>query len=93
MQLGQCQENDLMLSLTLPPSSPSQVVHLLHMWKLGVQYVVTPHGYVVHSPHPKANSWAITKSTGFWDKVGRQQGFCFGVVHSSHPVAWCPAAV
>ncbi len=53
------------------PASPSrpQVVHLMHMFRLGMEFASTPHGYVVHSPHPVANSWNTTQSTGFWYKV------------------------
>lgn len=47
-----------------------QVVHLMHMFRLGVEFASTPHGYVVHSPHPVANSWNTTQATGFWYKVG-----------------------
>ena len=53
------------------PASPfrPQVVHLMHMFRLGMEFASTPHGYVVHSPHPVANSWNTTQSTGFWYKV------------------------
>ncbi len=54
----------------------NKVVHLLHMWEIGLQYVATPHAFVVHSPHPTANSWTITKRTGFWVKVGTLLGVC-----------------
>ena len=52
-----------------PPPPPPQVVHLMHMFRLGVEFASTPHGYVVHSPHPVANSWNTTQATGFWYKV------------------------
>ncbi|KAL4856061.1 LARGE xylosyl- and glucuronyltransferase 2 [Chlorella vulgaris] len=48
----------------------NKVVHLMHMFRLGVEFASTPHGYVVHSPHPVANSWNTTQATGFWYKVG-----------------------
>jgi hypothetical protein len=41
----------------------------MHMFRLGVEFASTPHGYVVHSPHPVANSWNTTQATGFWYKV------------------------
>ncbi|EFN57236.1 expressed protein, partial [Chlorella variabilis] len=46
----------------------NKVVHLMHMFRLGVEFASTPHGYVVHSPHPVANSWNTTQATGFWYK-------------------------
>lgn len=49
----------------------------MHMFRLGMEFASTPHGYVVHSPHPVANSWNTTQSTGFWYKVrgeGREVG-------------------
>lgn len=52
------------------PSPWAQVVHLMHMFRLGLEFASTPHGYVVHSPHPVANSWNTTQATGFWYKVG-----------------------
>ncbi|EFN57237.1 hypothetical protein CHLNCDRAFT_143733 [Chlorella variabilis] len=47
----------------------NKVVHLMHMFRLGVEFASTPHGYVVHSPHPVANSWNTTQATGFWYKL------------------------
>ncbi|KAI7837110.1 hypothetical protein COHA_009058 [Chlorella ohadii] len=47
----------------------NKVVHLMHMFRLGMEFASTPHGYVVHSPHPVANSWNTTQSTGFWYKL------------------------
>ena len=41
----------------------------MHMFRLGMEFTSTPHGYVVHSPHPVANSWNTTQSTGFWQKA------------------------
>ena len=41
----------------------------MHMFRLGMEFVSTPCGYVVHSPHPVANSWNTTQATGFWYKV------------------------
>lgn len=62
-----------------------QVVHLMHMFRLGLEFASTPHGYVVHSPHPVANSWNTTQATGFWYKV---RCACCGVlwcgVHAVH---------
>lgn len=39
------------------------------MSHLGAQFVVTPHAFCVHSPHPKAPSWEATKASGYWDKL------------------------
>lgn len=47
----------------------NKVVHLMHMFRLGLEFASTPHGYVVHSPHPVANSWNTTQATGFWYKL------------------------
>ena len=47
----------------------NKVVHLMHLQHLGLNFVATPRAWVVHSPHPTANSWTVTKSTGFWYKV------------------------
>lgn len=44
----------------------NKVVHLMHMHSLGISFVVTPRGWVVHRPHREAPTWKVTKQTGYW---------------------------
>ena len=46
-----------------------QVVHLLHLARLGLRFVVHPRAFVVHSPHPRARAWQVTHKTGLWDQL------------------------
>ncbi|KAG7673702.1 hypothetical protein KSW81_006894 [Nannochloris sp. 'desiccata'] len=47
----------------------NKVVHLLHLANLGLQFVVHPRAFVVHSPHPRARTWKVTHTTGLWDQL------------------------
>lgn len=47
----------------------NKVVHLLHLSNLGLQFVVHPGAFVVHSPHPRARTWKVTHTTGLWDQL------------------------
>lgn len=47
----------------------NKVVHLLHLAQMGLQFVVHPRAFTVHSPHPRARTWKITHSTGLWDQL------------------------
>lgn len=47
----------------------NKVVHLLHLANLGLQFVVHPRAFVVHSPHPRARTWKVTHKTGLWDQL------------------------
>lgn len=49
----------------------NKVVHLMHMHHLGMSFVVTPRGWVVHVPHPEADTWKVTQQTGYWKKLKR----------------------
>ena len=51
-------------------SGHDKVVHFAHMGiQLGVQFVVHPSAYVLHLPHPKAPTIAITRANGNWDRI------------------------
>lgn len=56
-----------------PPPAP-QVVHLLYLSTSGIQFVVHPRAFAVHSPHPRARTWKVTHKTGLWDQVGAPGG-------------------
>lgn len=43
----------------------------MHMNALGMVFVATPRGYVVHVPHSEANTWRVTKNSGYWKKLQR----------------------
>ena len=43
----------------------------MHLHNLGITFVVTPKGWVVHVPHKEANTWQVTKETGYWKKLKR----------------------
>ena len=47
----------------------NKVVHLLHLASLGLQFVVHPRAFVVHSPHPRARTWKVTHTTGLWEQL------------------------
>lgn len=47
----------------------NKVVHLLHLAKLGLNFVVHPRGFTVHAPHPRARTWTVTHTTGLWDQL------------------------
>ena len=47
----------------------NKVVHLLHLAQTGVQFIVHPRAFSVHSPHPRARSWSVTHKTGLWDQL------------------------
>lgn len=47
----------------------NKVVHLMHLAKLGLQFIVHPRAFVVHSPHPRARTWKVTHKTGLWDQL------------------------
>lgn len=53
----------------LLPLSPPQVVHLLYLSTGGINWVVHPRAFTVHSPHPRARTWKVTHKTGLWDQV------------------------
>jgi len=46
-----------------------KVVHLLYLSSSGIQWVVHPRAFAVHSPHPRARTWKVTHKTGLWDQV------------------------
>ena len=48
----------------------NKVVHLLYLSTGGIQFVVHPRAFTVHSPHPRARTWKVTHKTGLWDQVG-----------------------
>jgi len=43
----------------------------MHMHSMGITYVVTPRGWVVHVPHAEADTWRVTRETGYWKKLQR----------------------
>ena len=43
----------------------------MHMHHLGMSYVVTPRGWLVHVPHKEADTWRVTQQTGYWKKLKR----------------------
>lgn len=47
----------------------NKVVHLLHLANLGLDFMVHPRAFVVHSPHPRARTWKVTHKTGLWDQL------------------------
>ena len=47
----------------------NKVVHLMHLANLGLQFIVHPRAFVVHSPHPRARTWKVTHKTGLWDQL------------------------
>lgn len=47
----------------------NKVVHLLYLSTSGIQFVVHPRAFTVHSPHPRARTWKVTHKTGLWDQV------------------------
>lgn len=47
----------------------NKVVHLLHLASLGVQFVIHPHAFAVHAPHPRARTWKVTHTTGLWEQL------------------------
>jgi len=47
----------------------NKVVHLLHLAQTGMQFVVHPRAFTVHSPHPRARTWKVTHKTGLWDQL------------------------
>lgn len=47
----------------------NKVVHLLYLSSSGIQWVVHPRAFAVHSPHPRARTWKVTHKTGLWDQV------------------------
>ena len=47
----------------------NKVVHLLHLNAVGMQWVVHPRAFAVHSPHPRARTWKVTHKTGLWDQL------------------------
>lgn len=47
----------------------NKVVHLLHVSTLGLKFVAHPNAFVVHSPHPRARTWKVTRKTGLWDQL------------------------
>ena len=48
----------------------NKVVHLLFLSTSGIQFMVHPRAFTVHSPHPRARTWKVTHKTGLWDQVG-----------------------
>lgn len=47
----------------------NKVVHLLYLSTSGIQFVVHPRAFAVHSPHPRARTWKVTHKTGLWDQL------------------------
>lgn len=47
----------------------NKVVHLLYLSSSGIQFVVHPRAFAVHSPHPRARTWKVTHKTGLWDQL------------------------
>lgn len=47
----------------------NKVVHLLHLAQMGMQFMVHPRAFAVHSPHPRARTWKVTHKTGLWDQL------------------------
>ncbi|GAB4818755.1 hypothetical protein N2152v2_005801 [Parachlorella kessleri] len=47
----------------------NKVVHLLHLAQMGMQFIVHPRAFTVHSPHPRARTWKVTHKTGLWDQL------------------------
>lgn len=47
----------------------NKVVHLLYLSTSGIQFVVHPRAFTVHSPHPRARTWKVTHKTGLWDQL------------------------
>jgi hypothetical protein len=43
----------------------------MHMEQAGTTFVATPRGWVVHVPHPTADTWQATQETGYWKKLKR----------------------
>jgi hypothetical protein len=60
----------------------NKVVHLLYLSTGGIQFVVHPRAFTVHSPHPRARTWKVTHKTGLWDQVCQQQVAGF----ATHPL-------
>lgn len=52
----------------------NKVVHLLYLSSSGIQWVVHPRAFAVHSPHPRARTWKVTHKTGLWDQVRTAAG-------------------
>jgi glycosyltransferase-like protein LARGE len=64
----------------------NKVVHLLYLSTSGIQFMVHPRAFTVHSPHPRARTWKVTHKTGLWDQVGTRSGHaacrpCLGQAH------------
>lgn len=50
--------------------SRNKIVHLTHLAEqLGVKMQVHDRGFVIHTPHSKASTFARTKETGQWDTL------------------------
>ena len=47
----------------------NKVVHLLYLSTSGIQFMVHPRAFTVHSPHPRARTWKVTHKTGLWDQA------------------------
>lgn len=47
----------------------NKVVHLLYLSTSGIQFMVHPRAFTVHSPHPRARTWKVTHKTGLWDQL------------------------
>lgn len=47
-----------------------KVVHIAFLSiQLGAHFIVHPTAYVIHLPHPKAPTVAISRENGHWDRV------------------------
>ena len=68
----------------------NKVVHLLHLAQMGMQFIVHPRAFTVHSPHPRARTWKVTHKTGLWDQVRMWAVGCSRelVVPASRPCGW-----
>lgn len=53
----------------------NKVVHLLYLSTSGIQFMVHPRAFTVHSPHPRARTWKVTHKTGLWDQVRTAGGW------------------
>ena len=41
----------------------------MHLARMGLQFVVHPHGFVVHTPHNTSRAFVTMKTLGLWDEL------------------------
>ena len=44
----------------------NKIIYLMHLAHQGLRFVVHPRAFVVHSPHPKARSYKLIRTSQLW---------------------------